>query len=143
MPEPLRNDGRTGLFKESAQPLLLAGGAWVLPVLGFCYWLFPGSTFARTMATIIAVLLAPLPALLFFVGQRRRLLSLTAKSEEEAAQLKLQLETVRFRTNRLREELQAADRQARLSPPTDAAWPIHRRFHARVQQPAGDCGGAD
>jgi two-component system C4-dicarboxylate transport sensor histidine kinase DctB len=30
-------------------------------------------------------------------------------------QLKLQLDTVRFRTNRLREELQAADRQARLS----------------------------
>jgi signal transduction histidine kinase len=34
---------------------------------------------------------------------------------EEAAQLKLQLETVRYRTARLREELQAADRQARLS----------------------------
>ena len=32
--------------------------------------------------------------------------------------MKLQLETVRYRTARLREELQAADRQARLSPPT-------------------------
>jgi len=38
-----------------------------------------------------------------------------AAAEEDAAQLKLQLETVRYRTSRLREELQAADRQARLS----------------------------
>jgi signal transduction histidine kinase len=47
--------------------------------------------------------------------QRRRLLACAAEAEDTAVQLKLQLETVRFRTSRLREELQAADRQARLS----------------------------
>jgi signal transduction histidine kinase len=61
------------------------------------------------------VLLAPLPALLYTGKQRRRLLACAEESEEAAAQLKLQLETVRYRTSRLREELQAADRQARLS----------------------------
>jgi signal transduction histidine kinase len=67
------------------------------------------------VASIFAVFLAPLPALLFLRWQRSRLLAQAAKAEEEAAQLKLQLETVRFRTSRLREELRAADRQARLS----------------------------
>jgi two-component system C4-dicarboxylate transport sensor histidine kinase DctB len=49
--------------------------------------------------------------------QRRndQLLARVANAEETTAQVKLQLETVRFRTARLREELQAADRQARLS----------------------------
>jgi len=47
--------------------------------------------------------------------QRNRLIASAVKSAEDAAQLKLQLETVRFRTARLREELQAANRQARLS----------------------------
>ena len=64
---------------------------------------------------ILAVLAAPLPALLCMVRQRRRLGSIAAKAEEDAAQLRLQLDTVRSRTARLREELQAADRQARLS----------------------------
>jgi signal transduction histidine kinase len=64
---------------------------------------------------ILAVLLAPLPALIHSRRQRSRLLARAANAEEQAAQLKLQLETVRYRTSRLREELQAADRQARLS----------------------------
>ncbi len=67
------------------------------------------------MVTVLAVLLAPVPALLYTFGQRRRLLASAAKAEEAAEQLKLQLETVRYRTSRMREELQAADRQARLS----------------------------
>ncbi len=67
------------------------------------------------IAAIAAILLAPLPALIWSYRQRRRLLNLIADAEEETAQLKLQLETVRYRTSRLREELQAADKQARLS----------------------------
>jgi signal transduction histidine kinase len=65
--------------------------------------------------SILAVLLAPIPVLMFLLRQRRSLLGQAAAAEEEGAQLKLQLETVRYRTARLREELQAADRQARLS----------------------------
>ncbi|MGB8259678.1 MAG: HAMP domain-containing sensor histidine kinase [Terracidiphilus sp.] len=64
---------------------------------------------------VLAALLAPLPAMILGHRQRRRLVARLAIAEEETEQLKLQLETVRYRTARLREELQAADRQARLS----------------------------
>ena len=94
--------------------LLWMGGAWVLPLLLFALWLLPAPR-PRVAAAIMAVMLAPLPALLYTNKQRSQLLACTAKGQEEAVQLKLQLETVRYRTARLREELQAADRQARLS----------------------------
>jgi two-component system C4-dicarboxylate transport sensor histidine kinase DctB len=55
------------------------------------------------------------PALLFFRHRRNQWLLQVKQAKEEAEQLKLQLETVRYRTARLREELSAADRQARLS----------------------------
>jgi two-component system C4-dicarboxylate transport sensor histidine kinase DctB len=91
------------------------GSAWTLPLLWLFLWAFPGNGMARTTAIILAVLLAPVPAFLIWGMQRRRLEERAAAAEEQAAQLKSQLETVRFRTSRLREELQAADRQARLS----------------------------
>ena len=90
-------------------------GAWVLPVLGIVFPFHAGFLFARVAISILAVLIAPLPALLYARGQRDRLIARAANAEEGAAQLKLQLEAVRYRTSRLREELQAADRQARLS----------------------------
>jgi len=95
--------------------LLWAGGFWVLPLLGLAYWARPVSASANAILLILAVLLAPAPALIYLRGLRRRLLERAAYAEEQAEQLKLQLETVRYRTSRLREELQAADRQARLS----------------------------
>jgi two-component system C4-dicarboxylate transport sensor histidine kinase DctB len=48
-------------------------------------------------------------------AQRKRLLADLAGAEEATERLKLQLDTVRFRTSRLREELSAADKQARLA----------------------------
>src|ERR1035438_2547263 len=108
-------DGDLRRLKERSGPLFLVSGAWVLPFLGLCLWLFPSSQFDRVVVSILAVLVAPLPALVYARRQRDRLLACAAKAEEDAAQLKLQLETVRYRTARLREELQAADRQARLS----------------------------
>jgi two-component system C4-dicarboxylate transport sensor histidine kinase DctB len=95
--------------------LLWMSGFWSLPLVGIAFWILPPSATLRTTLVILAVLAAPLPALLFMNRQRRRLTASAAKAEEEAAQLKLQLDTVRYRTTRLREELQAADRQARLS----------------------------
>jgi two-component system C4-dicarboxylate transport sensor histidine kinase DctB len=83
--------------------------------LGIFLWAFPGSAFAEAIALIAACVLAPLPALLYMHRRKDLLLARAANAEEAAAQLKLQLETVRFRTARLREELKAADRQARLS----------------------------
>lgn len=101
--------------QEPRNLLLWVSGAWVLPPLALAIWLLPASTSARAAATVLALLLAPVPAMIFTRRERHRLLARAAKAEEKAEQLKLQLETVRYRTSRLREELQAADRQARLS----------------------------
>jgi two-component system C4-dicarboxylate transport sensor histidine kinase DctB len=101
--------------KDRGWLALWVSGVWVLPVLGIVFELHPGSMFAKALVAILAVMVAPLPALLYAHRQRGRLQACAAKAEEEVAQLKLQLETVRYRTSRLREELQAADRQARLS----------------------------
>ena len=95
--------------------LLWVSGAWVLPFWGIALWLDAGSVPRIAALSICAILLAPLPALMFLRWQRARLLGRITDAEEAAAQLKLQLETVRFRTARLREELQAADKQSRLS----------------------------
>src|SRR5271157_6498594 len=59
--------------------------------------------------------LASPPALLYFRHRRNQWLLKLKQAAEEVERLKLQLETVRYRTARLREELSAADRQARLS----------------------------
>jgi len=106
-----------GLNRRGGQARLLlwASGAWVLPLLGIVYWLYPASTWGRILVVLLAIVLAPVPALLYARSQRNRLIACATDAREEAAQLKLQLETVRYRTSRLREELQAADRQARLS----------------------------
>jgi signal transduction histidine kinase len=109
-----REDGGFRRSRERGRPLLWISGGWVLPFLGFV-WTFSGSTILKTVACILAMLAAPVPVLVIAHRQRNRLLACAAKSAEDAAQLKLQLDTVRFRTARLREELQAADRQARLS----------------------------
>jgi signal transduction histidine kinase len=95
-------------------PLWVSGG-WILPLFGIGFWMLPAFPSVRMALALLAILVAPIPALLYGVKQRRRLIACAAKAEEDAAQLKLQLDTVRFRTTRLREELQAADRQARLS----------------------------
>jgi signal transduction histidine kinase len=64
---------------------------------------------------VVAWSMAPLPALLLSRRRHDRALSEAGNAREAAEQLKLQLENVRYRTARLREELSAADRQARLS----------------------------
>ena len=109
-----RKDGNFNPTPGRGRLLLWVSGAWVVPMLGLAFWIFPASSAAWTLLAVLAALAAPLPALLFMGSQRRRLLATAALAEESAAQLKLQLETVRYRTSRLREELQAADRQARL-----------------------------
>jgi len=94
--------------------VLWISGTWVMPLVVVFISQSRGSAWSATVFCI-AVLLAPLPALLYLRRQRSRLRACAANAEEAAAQLKLQLDTVRYRTSRLREELQVADRQARLS----------------------------
>ena len=95
--------------------LLLLSAAWTLPLLIIALELVPANTWVRTAAVVIAVLFAPVPACLVLRRRYGRLRVEASAAAEASAQLKLQLETVRYRTSRLREELQAADRQARLS----------------------------
>src|ERR1035438_5990067 len=95
--------------------MVWASGAWAFPFVGLAFWPHPASANAKGVLVALSILVAPAPALIYAHRRRSQLLADAAKSEEEAAQLKLQLDTVRYRTSRLREELQAADRQARLS----------------------------
>jgi signal transduction histidine kinase len=95
--------------------LLWLSGVWVLPLCWFLRWVLPPSIPAAAAVLVAACCLAPLPALLLSRRRSNRALSEAANAREEAEQLKLQLENVRYRTARLREELSAADRQARLS----------------------------
>lgn len=98
-----------------ARRLLWASGVWVIPVCGFAIYALPSSARAWTTVGLAAVLIAPIPALVV-LHRREREQALRAQAAEETSEkLKAELETVRYRTTRLREELGAADRQARLS----------------------------
>ncbi len=109
-----RNDG-LGRPQRWSRRLLWLSGIWVLPLWWIFRWILPPSTLVSGLVAVGACLLAPLPALLLFRRRHDRLLSRAREAREEVEQLKLQLDSVRYRTARLREELSAADQQARLS----------------------------
>lgn len=88
---------------------------WPIPVCAGVFWIASASRTVCITSGIIAALVAPLPALLAMRHGNRSLTTLANDATEASAQLKAELETVKYRTSRLREELQAADRQARLS----------------------------
>src|SRR5579863_1957911 len=94
---------------------LWLSAAWVLPPLALALWASPSTSGMRSLVIALAILAAPVPALVSMQRQRRSAHRSLLQAEETAAQLKLQLDTVRYRTSRLREELQVADKQARLS----------------------------
>src|SRR5664279_2428917 len=94
---------------------LWASGAWALPIFGLGWWLRSSSPVVGVIFLLAAIVAAPVLALLFARREERQLRTRCAIAVETTAQLKLQLDAVRFRTSRMREELQAADRQARLS----------------------------
>jgi signal transduction histidine kinase len=100
---------------NASRHLLWIGGVWVLPLCWVLGWILPPSVLHTSLLLLVACCLAPLPALLISRRRRNSALSEVANAREKAEQLKLQLENVRFRTARLREELSAADRQARLA----------------------------
>jgi signal transduction histidine kinase len=95
--------------------LLWLSGLWVLPLGWILRSIVPPSALAGEVFLVGAAILAPLPGLLFCRRQHHRVLSDAASTREEVERLKLQLQNVRYRTVRLREELSAADQQARMS----------------------------
>jgi signal transduction histidine kinase len=101
--------------KDGISRWLWLSGVWALPLCWMLQWTLPPTIPVPALVLTAACLLAPLPALLISRRHRRRATAEAANAREEAEQLKLQLQSVRFRTARLREELSAADQQARLS----------------------------
>jgi two-component system C4-dicarboxylate transport sensor histidine kinase DctB len=95
--------------------LLWLSGLWILPLCWAALLILPATFTNHIVISAVAIGLAPVPALLVSSHHRQRLLLEAKQAREEAEQLKLQLESIRFRTAQLREELSAADRQARLS----------------------------
>ena len=88
---------------------------WLAVLVVAAARLLPADGLARAGFLTVLVVLAPLPTVFCWLRERGGLRDQAEAARETAEQLKLQMDTVRFRTGRLREELQAADRQARLS----------------------------
>lgn len=89
-------------------------GLWIVPLAAILLSHEVAPAWRIAILCLVG-LSAPVPALLYQRGKRNQLRARVAESEESAAQLKLQLDTVRYRTSRLREELLAANKQARWS----------------------------
>jgi signal transduction histidine kinase len=93
---------------------------WVLAGIPIVLWMLlfyvgPTRSPGFMIVSFAALALTSLPALLIR-GRREARLGLEAsRALEKAEELKLELDTVRYRVVRLREELAAADSQARLS----------------------------
>ena len=96
-------------------PLLWASGVWAMPFWAISQWMFPHFPAILVAASVLTILMAPVPALVYLHWMRGWFHTRASNAEVLAEQLKLQLETVRQRTAQLREELRAADQQARLS----------------------------
>src|ERR1035437_7804142 len=94
---------------------LWLSGVWALPLGWILRWMLPPSALATGLVLVVACSLAPLPAFLISRRQYNHALGEARKAWEDAEQLKLQLQSVLYRTARLREELSAGDRQARWS----------------------------
>ncbi|MDE3199679.1 MAG: HAMP domain-containing histidine kinase [Acidobacteriota bacterium] len=105
----------TEIVEERCGFLLWISGLWIMPLLALALWILPASMPVRGSSIAASLLLAPLPAFVLKHRQRRALNEYAVATRGTVDQLKLQLDTVRYRTARLREELQAADKQARLS----------------------------
>jgi signal transduction histidine kinase len=115
MPEEQRENNPSERPNPWWRSLLWLSGVWIVPLGGALLWILPPSALATSLVWIAGACLAPLPGLLVCRRQRDRTLAEARNAREDAEQLKLQLESVRYRTSRLREELSAADQQARLS----------------------------
>lgn len=93
---------------------LWLSGIWAFPVS-----LAVSSVLSSHIGFWISVgagcLVAPLPAMFVRYREHREGLDRAKLADENAENWRAELETVKYRTARLREELQAADRQARLS----------------------------
>ena len=115
MPKSSTETARPAGANAWRRHLAWLSGIWVLPLYWILRGLLPPSVLATTLVLVASCSLAPLPALFVARRQSNRALLEARSAREEAEQLKLQLENVRYRTATLREELSAAEQQARLA----------------------------
>jgi two-component system C4-dicarboxylate transport sensor histidine kinase DctB len=109
-----------GAARPRLQDRLRGALPWVSGLATAPLWwallrLLPQSTLSAWEVALAASVLAPLPGVLAYSTRHKRLSAEAAQAREAEAQLRFELETVRLRTARLREDLSAADQQARLS----------------------------
>lgn len=90
-------------------------GLLIAPLWWMIAAAWPWRTLGQWQMLVMVSALAPLPGLAILYRRHARLAAQERESLEAAAQLRLELDSIRFRTARLREDLSAADRQARLS----------------------------
>ena len=95
--------------------VLWLGGLWIVPLAAIVLWSLPSGRVPLLWLSVLSAALAPMPALIYLARQTSQWRKAKSALEEDVARVSLQLDTVRYRTARLREELQAADKQARLS----------------------------
>jgi signal transduction histidine kinase len=102
---------------KSAMPswAWLLSGLCFLPLLLVFKFVGIGSELLNWVVAVVVLLLAPLPALLGIRRQIREVSQQKTDAEEKMFQLKLSLDEVRSRSAQLRDELQAADRAAKLT----------------------------
>lgn len=103
------------LERASAYGAHLANASGAILLVGLCWWLVTRIGLLWTLGVVSVILAASLPNWILLRQERNRLRQQLEQAEESRDKLKLQLDTVRFRTGRLREELLAANKQARLS----------------------------
>lgn len=106
--------GSKVLFGKWHWLLVSLSGLWVLPVWIVAAWLLSGEL-ALTACGLLLLVLAPAPALL---TARRRVARMAIERDEaleRAEQANRLCETMRFRAQRLTQDLTDADRQARMA----------------------------
>jgi C4-dicarboxylate-specific signal transduction histidine kinase len=106
--------------KSGARTVLPRMPVWILAATAVVLWLLlfsvsPNRSPSFLIAAFAALMLAPFPVLLISGRREARLVLEASRALEETEKLKLELDTVRYRTARLREDLAAADSQARQS----------------------------
>ncbi len=95
--------------------LAWCSGLWIAPIWCLAYAFLPRSPVTVFATSLLAIGLAPVPSILILRRQSERLRRERQFAAERMEELRLQTDSVRYRASQLREELSAADRQARLS----------------------------
>jgi signal transduction histidine kinase len=113
-PEKVTPVRTCGLLRRT-RVLVWIGGLWIAPLCLAVVLILRPAFLYDVLLGLTGLALAPLPALLMLRRREAVHGAESAALREQVEQVKLQLDTLRYRTARLGAELSAADEQARLS----------------------------